>query len=55
LRNREPVEGFEQRSDVVRFLLFQNQSGCIILDTLKSVSGGVRKTGKKRVAIVNTG
>ena len=40
---------------MVRLFLFEYKTGSIVLDTLESVDGGVRKAGEERVAVVNAG
>jgi hypothetical protein len=35
------------------FFFFEDQAGCMILDALEGVGGGVRETREERVAIVN--
>ena len=40
---------------MVRLFLFEYEAGSIVLDTLKSVDGGVGKAREERVAVVNAG
>ena len=46
------MKGFQQGSDVLRFLLSEHQAGSVVLDTLEGVGGGVREAGEVRVAVV---
>ena len=48
LYDGEPVKGFQQGSDVLRFLLSEHQAGSVVLDTLEGVGGGVREAGDMR-------
>ena len=40
---------------MVRLFLFEYEAGSIVLDTLESVDGGVRKAREERVAVVSIG
>jgi hypothetical protein len=40
---------------VVRLLLSEHEAGSVVLDTLKSMGGGVREARKERVAVVDAG
>jgi hypothetical protein len=48
----EPVKRSKNRRDMVRFILFKNKTGCIVLNALKGVDCGVGKAREKRVAVV---
>ena len=54
LCDREPVEGLEMGSDMIKFPLSEHKAGCMVLYALQSVSGGERETSEERVAIVKT-
>ena len=41
------MEGFEQGGDVVRFFLFENEAGGIVLNMLKCLNCGLREARKE--------
>ena len=55
LRDLEPVEGTEVRSDVVMFWYFTNNTGKVVLDVLKAGNLVGREVEIKGVAVVEFG
>lgn len=51
----EPMEGVEDRGDVITELGVREQADCRVLNQLKSMEGARRNAGEDRVIIIQTG